>query len=290
MTGLPLDYGHTAIRAASRGSSRRHVYQGTVDLRRGVLGQLRRHRFAFRASRHQRVGSELLMRVTETVTSDGKITLVVGDTRVVVPAPTHPAGVLAGRLGFWAQIAFLVAYIGVLSGAMFYFQFALGELPCPLCILQRMGMMLSSLGPLYIVIRSLRGTLAPADFMTGLGFAIVGALLGSAMSIRQILLHIMPGDPGYGTAIFGLHLYTWALVSFIVVLVFAGVLLTFGTEFLPIAPVSQAARTVAWVVIWIFVATIAANLVAVFFLEGFNWFLPDNPTEYMLTGWTPSPN
>jgi disulfide bond formation protein DsbB len=230
------------------------------------------------------------MRVTETVTSDGKVTLVVGDTRVVVPAPEHPAGILAGRLGFWAQIAFLVAYIGVLSGAMFYFQFALGELPCPLCILQRMGMMLSSLGPVYIVIRSLRGTLAPSDFMTGLGFAIVGALLGSAMSIRQILLHIMPGDPGYGTAIFGLHLYTWALVSFIVVLVFAGVLLTFGTEFLPIAPVSTAARTVAWVVIWIFVATIGANLIAVFFLEGFNLYLPDNPTEYMLTGWTPSPN
>jgi disulfide bond formation protein DsbB len=230
------------------------------------------------------------MRISETVTKDGQVTLVVGDTRVVVPAPTHPAGVLAGRLGFWAQIAFLVAYIGVLSGAMFYFQFALGELPCPLCILQRMGMMLSSLGPLYIVIRSLRGTLAPSDFMTGLGFAIVGALLGSAMSIRQILLHIMPGDPGYGTAILGLHLYTWALVSFIVVLTFAGVLLTFGTEFLPIAPVSQAARTVVWVVIWIFVATIAANLVAVFFLEGFNWFLPDNPTEYMLTGWTPNPN
>jgi disulfide bond formation protein DsbB len=269
-----------------------------MDFCRGVLGELRRHRVAIRAPRHERTGFEFLMRasktvtatVTETVTADGQITLVVGDTRVVVPAPTHPAGVLAGRLGFWAQIAFLVAYIGVLSGAMFYFQFALGELPCPLCILQRMGMMLSSLGPLYIVIRSLRGTLAPADFMTGLGFAIVGALLGAAMSIRQILLHIMPGDPGYGTAILGLHLYTWALVSFIVVLSFAGVLLTFGTEFLPIAPVSTAARTVAWVVIWIFVATIVANLIAVFFLEGFNFFLPDNPTEYMLTGWKPGVN
>jgi disulfide bond formation protein DsbB len=194
---------------------------------------------------------------------------------------------ILGKLGFWAQIAFLLAYIGVLSTAMFFFQFALGELPCPLCILQRMGMMLSSLGPLYIVIHSLRGTLAPADFMTGLGFAIVGALLGAAMSIRQILLHIMPGDPGYGTAVLGLHLYTWALVSFVVVLAFAGVLLMFGTEFLAVAPSSPVARSIAWVVVWIFVATIVANLIAVFFLEGFNWFLPDNPTTYELTGWTP---
>ncbi len=230
------------------------------------------------------------MSAREIVSPDGKVTIVVGDTRVVVPAPTHPAGVFAGRLGFWAQIAFLLAYIGVLSGAMFYFQFALAELPCPLCILQRMGMMLSSLGPLYIVVRSMRGTLAPADFMTGLGFAIVGALLGASMSIRQILLHILPGDPGYGTAVLGMHLYTWALVSFVVVIVFAGVLLTFGTEFLPIAPATKASRTVAWIVIWIFIGTIAANLIAVFFLEGFNLFLPDNPTEYLLTGWKPSPN
>jgi disulfide bond formation protein DsbB len=219
--------------------------------------------------------------------SDAQIRIFVGDTRVIVPTPTSRRDRLLGKLGFWAQIAFLLAYIGVLSTAMFYFQFALGELPCPLCILQRMGMMLSSLGPLYIVIHSLRGTLAPADFMTGLGFAIVGALLGAAMSIRQILLHIMPGDPGYGTAVLGLHLYTWALVSFVVVLAFAGVLLMFGTEFLAVGPTSPVARYFAWAVVWIFVATIVANLIAVFFLEGFNWFLPDNPTTYELTGWTP---
>lgn len=219
--------------------------------------------------------------------SDAQIRIFVGDTRVVVPQPTRRFDLVLGKLGFWAQIAFLLAYIGVLSTAMFYFQFALGELPCPLCILQRMGMMLSSLGPLYIVIHSLRGTLAPADFMTGLGFAIVGALLGAAMSIRQILLHIMPGDPGYGTAVLGLHLYTWALVSFVVVLAFAGVLLMFGTEFLAVAPAAPIGRAIAWIVVWIFIATIVANLIAVFFLEGFNWFLPDDPTSYELTGWKP---
>jgi disulfide bond formation protein DsbB len=190
--------------------------------------------------------------------------------------------ILLGKLGFWAQVAFLVAYIGVLSGAMFYYQFAMNELPCPLCITQRMGMMLSSLGAVYVVVQSLRGTLTTSGFMTGLGFSIVGALLGSFMSIRQILLHILPGDPGYGEAVFGLHLYTWALVSFVVVMVFAGVILIFGTEFTPIAPTSRAARTLVWVIIWIFVATVAINLVVVFVEEGFNLYLPDNPVRYEL--------
>lgn len=191
---------------------------------------------------------------------------------------------LLRKLGFWAQAAFLLAYIGVLSGAMFYFQFGLAELPCPLCILQRMGMMLSSLGPLYILVQAMRYTLTASKYMTGLGLAILGALLGAAVSTRQILLHINPDDPGYGGAVLNLHLYTWALVSFIVVLVFAGVLLMFGTDFEPVAPESQAARVLTWVIIALFVFTIAANLVTVFALEGFNWFLPDDPARYALFG------
>lgn len=209
-------------------------------------------------------------------------TIVVGDTRVIVPPPTKPHHILLGKLGFWAQVAFVLAYIGVLSGAMFVFQFGFGEFPCPLCITQRMGMMLSSLGAVFVIVSSLRGRLSPSGFMTGLGMAILGALLGATMSIRQILLHIMPDDPGYGTPILGLHLYTWALVSFVVVLVFAGVLLTFGTEFLPVRPASKFGRVVAWVIIGIFVFTVAANMVVVFIEEGFNWYLPDNPTSYIL--------
>lgn len=216
------------------------------------------------------------IKVTETTV------VIVGDTRAPVEQPTGAWDTLMRRLGYWAQVGFLFAYILVLSGAMFVFQFGLGEFPCPLCITQRMGMMLSSLGALFILVNALRGRLTPSGFMTGLGLAILGALLGAAMSIRQILLHIEPGDPGYGTPILGLHLYTWALISFVVVLVFAGVLLTFGTEFMPLAPRSRFARGLTWVVIGIFIFTVAVNLIAVFALEGFNWYLPDNPTGYAL--------
>lgn len=193
-----------------------------------------------------------------------------------------PARTLVRKLGFWAVAAFLVAYIGVLSGAMFYFQFGLGEAPCPLCIGQRMGMMLSSLGAVFILVTALRGSLSSSRFMTGLGLAVLGALLGATMSTRQILLHIMPGDPGYGGAVLGLHLYTWALVSFVVVLVFVGVLLMFSKEFWPLAPTARWARMLTWVIIWVFVFTVAANMLVVFAEEGFNWYLPDNPTGYLL--------
>lgn len=212
-------------------------------------------------------------------------TIIVEETVVVESGrPISPREALLGKLGYWAVVAFLVAYIGVLSGAMFYFQFGLGEYPCPLCITQRMGMMISSLGAVYILVNALRGSLSSSRFMTGLGFAVLGALLGATMSIRQILLHIMPGDPGYGGAVLGLHLYTWALVSFVVVLVFVGVLLMFAKEFTPIAPAAPWVRILTWVIIGVFVFTVAANMVVVFAEEGFNWYLPDNPTSYLLFG------
>ena len=194
------------------------------------------------------------------------------------------ASIVVRKLSFWAFVAFLVAYVGILSMAMFVFQFGLGELPCPLCILQRMGMMLASLGALYVVVRALRGELLLRELATGLGLAILGAVVGAAISIRQILLHILPGAPGYGEAVLGLHLYTWALITFVVVIVFAGVVALFARDLLPSAPATGWLRILAWGVVWLFVATIAINLVVVFAEEGFNWVLPDDPTRYLLFG------
>ena len=191
---------------------------------------------------------------------------------------------LAGKLAFWAQVAFIFAYVGILSTAMFVFQFGMGEMPCPLCITQRMAMMAASLGPVYIIVNSLRDRLTTTKFMVGLGMAVIGAVVGAVMSIRQVELHILPGDPGYGTAIMGLHLYTWALVTFVVVVLFAGALLLFGHEFQPIAPEAKWARTLAWIVVWVFIATIAVNMLVVFAEEGFNLYLPDDPTGYVLFG------
>ena len=67
--------------------------------------------------------------------------------------------------------------------------------------------------------------------------------MGGAIAARQILLHIMPGDPGFGSAFLGMHFYTWALP-----LLRRGhtlppaVMLTFGKQF---APEAERARRAA---------------------------------------------
>ena len=123
------------------------------------------------------------------------------------------------KLLFWGMHAWVFAYIGVLLGA-FTIQFAQGEFPCPLCMLQRYGMILSTLGALWVIMQARRGELTPARYAQGLGLGVLGAAAGALVSVRQILLHIKPGDPGYGSPVMGYHLYTWALITFYVVILF----------------------------------------------------------------------
>ncbi|WP_025619082.1 disulfide bond formation protein B [Salinispora cortesiana] len=183
---------------------------------------------------------------------------------------------MTGRLGFWLAHLFVLSYCGVLL-AGFAVQFGGDELPCPLCLLQRQAMILVMCGPLYIIARTRRGDVTLADYTTGYGMSIVAAVVGAAVAARQILLHIAPPDPGYGSTVLGLHLYTWSFITFCVVLVFCGVSLIFGRELVP-----RGVRF-GWpskVVCGLFLVIVAANLVAAFFELGFHWFLPPDPTRY----------
>ena len=181
-------------------------------------------------------------------------------------------------MGFWFAHFNVLAVTFVLLGA-FAVQFGDGEVPCPLCILQRMAMMLCALGPAYIILRARLGRVDATDFATGYGLSILAAVLGTCISTRQILLHIIPPDPGYGMPVLGLHLYTWALIVFVVVLVDSGLNLIFIRELLP----SQV--KFAWpskAVIGLYSAVILANAISVFCQEGFHWTLPDEPVRYEL--------
>jgi len=182
------------------------------------------------------------------------------------------------KLGFWSAHLFVLAYCGVLLSA-FTVQFAGHEFPCPLCILQRMAMILAAFGPAYIISRSRRGDVSMSDYAMGYGMSIVAAVAGSLMSGRQILLHIVPPDPGYGGPILGLHLYTWALITFAVVIVFCGVSLIFARELLP---GGVRFGLLSKLTLGLLLLIIAANAVAVFTEAGFHWYLPDNPTRYEL--------
>jgi hypothetical protein len=111
----------------------------------------------------------------------------------------------------------------------------------------------------------------------------VGSVVGGAASTRQILLHILPGDTGYGEPVLGLHLYTWALITFAIVVIYVGLALILAPRAIPVIPKKHG---VAWkvttLVMWLFMAIVIINLVMIVFLEGFAWILPDNPTSYNL--------
>ncbi len=189
---------------------------------------------------------------------------------------------LLNILVFWGLHVWVLAYSGVMLGA-FYMQFVKGEFPCPLCMLQRYGMILSTIGALWIIMQARRGELTRGRYAQGLGMGLIGALAGISVSIRQIELHIMPGDPGYGEPVMRLHLYTWAAVTFSIVMLFVGVLLMLSPKAFPAAPSADTfGRTISTIIVWIFIVVVAANVIAIIFLEGFAFVLPDDPNSYNL--------
>jgi disulfide bond formation protein DsbB len=100
----------------------------------------------------------------------------------------------------------LIVIIGVLSYA-FVDQIYFGELPCPLCLLQRVGFVIIGCA----LVLNLRFGAHASHYAWG----ILGGLAGMMIALRQILLHIAPGDPGYGAPFLGLHFYTWGFIGFL---------------------------------------------------------------------------
>jgi hypothetical protein len=100
--------------------------------------------------------------------------------------------------------------------------------------------------------------------------------------MRQILLHIMPGDPGYGSALFGYHYYTWAFIGFAVSIVLIGAMLLFDGQFKDAGePKPASAGAFAQVAVWLVIGLIALNVVSTLLECGFR-ACPDNPIDYLL--------
>lgn len=98
--------------------------------------------------------------------------------------------------------------IGILIAAL-VMQFVYGEMPCPLCELQRAAFLSIAIG-LFMNVRY-------GNQVAHWAIVILSAMAGIAVSIRQILLHV--NDPiGFGSAILGLHMYTWCFIGFVMVI------------------------------------------------------------------------
>ena len=163
--------------------------------------------------------------------------------------------------------------LGLISFALaaaFVDQLVFGELPCPLCLLQRAALAAAGLGFML----NIRFGVRPLHY----GLVIMADLVGAAVAMRQVLLHIAPGDAGFGSALLGLHYYTWAFITFVGILVGVAVLLS-----LPNSTDSAAApQRHGWLVgtvVLLFALLIAANLVSTLLECGLSQ-CPDNPVGY----------
>lgn len=88
------------------------------------------------------------------------------------------------------------------------------QLPCPLCLLQRVAFTMAGLG----LLMNLRFGVRPAHY----GIVILSCIAGLAAAGRQVLLHILPENSGFGEPFLGLHLYTWAALAFLLYSLIAG--------------------------------------------------------------------
>ena len=103
----------------------------------------------------------------------------------------------------YLHVLFIFILSAVLLGA-FSVQLFLQEEPCPLCLLQRMGMIGIASG----VALNLKFGIKPLHY----GIILLFCLFGAGIAFRQIDLHICPGFPVFGKPIFGLNLYTWSFL------------------------------------------------------------------------------
>jgi disulfide bond formation protein DsbB len=153
----------------------------------------------------------------------------------------------------------------------FYWQLAFDELPCPLCLLQRVALTGLAVGPILTI----RHGPKPANY----GLVIIAALMGAAIAARQILLHIMPGDAGFGSAVLGLHFYTWAFLCFVTATLAAAVMLTFGKQFAP-QPDSRRG-TFEGLAVWLIIGLTGLNAASALIECGFSG-CPADPVRYEL--------
>ncbi len=122
------------------------------------------------------------------------------------------------------MLAMMLVIAEILTFAM-TIQYRSGEIPCPLCLLQRVAMFGVCAG---IVLHFRNGYSARND-----GISILFALFLLIVSARQTLLDIYP-RPGHdyiGSAIFGIHMPVWSvLIAVAILLAFTLKTLVLGGE------------------------------------------------------------
>jgi len=134
----------------------------------------------------------------------------------------HTEAAIAVALDRLVLLLMLLILVAILTAAM-VMQYAFGEIPCPLCLLQRFAMF----GCCFGLVQQLRS--GSTEHGTGIG--LIFSILLLVISARQTLLDLSP-RPGHdyvGSAIFGIHMPVWSVfIAVALLLGFAVRLALFG--------------------------------------------------------------
>lgn len=153
----------------------------------------------------------------------------------------------------------------------FFFQIILRELPCPLCLLQRVGFFAIAFGFLM----NLRFGLRPSHY----SMVLIGALFTSFVALRQIALHIVPGSGFYGSVFLGLHLYTWSFIISMIIVVVTALMLGIDRQYQQPLSTNIYFRWLTHFLFAVMAVLIVINIVSVLLECGIAQ-CPDNPIHY----------
>jgi len=161
-------------------------------------------------------------------------------------------------------VMFVIA--GILTAAM-TLQYANGELPCPLCLLERIAMF----GVCFGIMLNFRHGFSYQNT----GFSLLFAIVLLVVAVRQSLLDIYP-RPGHeyiGSAIFGIHMPVWSIIIALCLLTAYAIKLAIlgGDEYLREAELAEfpAIRKIADILSLYVIALCLINLVSVVLQCGF---------------------
>lgn len=184
---------------------------------------------------------------------------------------------------FWVKLLNAIDLIGlaIILLMAFAMQFLFKELPCPLCLLQRVGLIAIGFGFLLNIRYHIR--------TSHYALSLLAAVYTAFVALRQICLHIVPGSGFYGNAIFGLHLYTWVFVLCVLEIIYIAIVMSWPAQYVLSKQHSEErdelkapwAKRFSHIAFAIFFLVTIGNAISTLTECGLHE-CPDNPVHYVL--------
>lgn len=168
----------------------------------------------------------------------------------------------------YLYLLLMMGVIALILTVALVFQYAYGELPCPLCLLERLAMF----GVCFGIILTFRHGFSYQHTGVSLLFALILVIVAERQSLLDI--YPRPGHAYIDSAIFGLHMPVWATIIGLVLLftIIAKMAVIGGDralERIGLAAFPVLARAGAIVSLYV-ILLLAINLVSAFLQCGFN--------------------